>query len=315
MVKHYMFSQIASITAQSSTNFFEVLKVRKIMDSHLCAPEHYRTKPKSFLLDSLIKSMLRPKESLNKVPPCSNCLPNQSVFGLFRDLARQEGYSKVFLGGLKPALVSNILRVGIFFPVREALVKIFKSDSSFDFLRRNEAFSSVLSSGIARTISSVCSFPLDIMKIDKQLNIKSSSSNDFFRISKWGKFVSPFLQFYQKEMVNSLLFWIVYEQFRTFFKKNERSSEVWINVQSAAFAGAFSALLSHPNDYFQTVTNSMRNQNEKVGSWKLFHILWKEKKVSNILAGSLMRTSRGFFINFIFFGIFENLKRKTKKHH
>ena len=335
--RNFIYSQVGGVVALTLTNFLEVMKVRKIVDSYQCQPSHFKLKTRGGFLAHLAHlaevcrnssgqtsvSLDRPKSSpwsspsklltnakINKYffqnEACSHCLPKGNLLNLYRHLISKEGMFKVFFGGLQSAMMSHLVRVGIFFPIREALVDLFKSNSTYE----SDSFASILSSGLARTVSTVVSFPLDVKKIDHQLNNPNSPS--FFGKEKigWRRYIPTFLQFYQKELFNTLFFWIIYEQVKTSLKKPNTESETLVNIQSAAIAGALSGLLSHPNDYLQTITNLIRNKQGNVSSWQLLRSLHSSGQLTNIASGASLRTTRAFTINILFFSIFEGLKSR-----
>jgi hypothetical protein len=328
---NFIYSQIGGLFSLTFTNFIEVMKVRKIMDSYLCDSSHFKMKNKNRMLSNVLEftknSISMPKfdhkdadikksskcgigpSNINKYyyqsSSCASCLPEGNIITLYRHLITKDGFMKVFFGGLQSAMMSHLLRVGIFFPIREGLVNHFKKYPNDSFLH-NEVYASILSSGIARTISTIIAFPLDVKKIDYQLN--QGKIRNKFSLAKWKIYIPTFFQFYQKELYNTLFFWMIYEYFKSYFKQDTSVSETMINIKSATCAGGLSALLSHPNDYFQTITNSIRNEKKSGKTWDLFLQLKKNNQLTNISSGIMLRTTRGFLINTIFFSIFESMK-------
>lgn len=316
LISHFCYTQIAGVSALVFTNFFEVLKVRKIMDSYLCNPHHFQAKTNFRFLPQFMRvSPTASAQLASSGANCSGCLPQGNLLYLYKYLIRTEGLRRVLFGGISTSMMSHLLRVGIFFPLREELLKKFKS-SKFAFLKEYESFSSILSSGLARTVTTIVAFPFDIKKIDSQLNQKFEKNAKKMKLSQFRIYIPALLQFYQKEMFNTLFFWIVFEIFKKYFSQDKTRSETEINIRSATAAGGFSAFMSHPNDYFQTVTNSIRRQNldkaKVMGSWQVIQHYRQKSILPHIASGITLRTSRGFMINAIFFGIFETMKSRKQ---
>ena len=227
-------------------------------------------------------------------------------------LKQKEGLFKLFFQGVESAIASHLLRVGIFFPLREMLLSyIGKSFKNIEYLQ-NEMIRSIISSFIARTVTTIIAFPFEVKKIDSQLNLKFQKQNNWIKDLSWMKRLLPtFLQFYQKEMFNTMFFWIVYEIRKKYLKENyDYLTEVQLNIKCAVFAGTISAFFSHPFDYSQTITNTFRRDVKPLTTSELLRNLKKRNGYLSILSGITYRTLRGGTINFIFFSLFENIKHK-----
>lgn len=312
IVTNYLYSQIGCIFAIGSTNVLEVLKVKRIMDSYTCNPHHFQSKnyfsylPQRMKIPSNLSGL-----HANSTTNCSECLPQGNFLIQYRFLIQKYGLRQTIFNGMYNSIAANLVKFGLFFTLREELIKAFKS-SRFAFLRNHESFSSILSSTIARTISTIISFPLDLKKIDSQLNQSLELKSTKVKFSQFRIYLPTMFQFYQKEMFNTLFFWVLYEIFRKHFSRDQTRSESRINILSATAAGGISAFLSHPYDYFQTITNSLRHQSlgntKMLGFWQIFQFYRTNNVLPHILSGITLRSSRGFIANIIFFTIFETNK-------
>lgn len=375
--RNYTASQISVMIGLTSTNIFEVIKVRKMVDSYHCEPSHYQSKSRlsrflnnaklfwsgtngqttqknnwpsvflnnakqnlykeamlasnkqpvfcgaygnSFSHDSRYYKANKSQEVFNKlkntvgrrmvytqpVPQaCQQCLPRGNVLEISRKLIEREGVQKIFFGGLKSAILSSMIRVGIFFPTREFFTDYFRENFKQNHFVNDNFNRSIISTFFARTLSTLISFPLEVRKIDSQNNSKFGQSKELGirKIISDTKMFSVFMQYYQKEMLTSLLFWVTFEKTKenltkwfnsrkntfptpshnpqgpfenTKFDQNSRTwkrqfnspssphvSEFWLNVMCAMVSGFVSSMATHPNDYLTTITNVLKNQNLK----------------------------------------------------
>lgn len=245
---------------------------------------------------------------VSMVQNCTSCLPDGNTFTVIKKLRQQEGIHKIFFSGVNSAIFSHLLRVGIFFPLRETLMSYFSKQFKDNEFIQIEMVKSMTSSFIARSVSTMIAFPIEVRKIDAQLNLKfTKEKTKTSHIIK--RLIPTFLQFYQKEIFNTMFFWTIYELRKKYLKKKYQDmSETQLNIKCAVFSGTFSAFFSHPFDYFQTITNTFRKGNQPLKFSELMHHIRNNNGYLSILNGITFRTVRGGCINFIFFSLFENFK-------
>ena len=270
-------------------------------------------------LDRLKQSVSRNMDYIEKLPrACKECLPEGNILEISRKLIQREGVQNIFFGGLKSAIFSSMIRVGIFFPTRDVCIEAFKQNFAPDHFLNQEFNRSIASTILARTVSSFASFPFEVRKIDSQQKSGGRSLQIRKILSDW-KMMSVFLQYNQKEMLSSLVFWVTFEKVKGNMKNQQynatqgsgerQNGEFWLNVKCAMVSGFLSSLATHPNDYLTTLTNVLKKDTSgQNGALTVINKIKQRNGLSSILAGSLMRANKNMFLNGIFFYFYQSIK-------
>jgi hypothetical protein len=310
-----MFSQFAAVSTLTLTNFLEVAKIRLINDASQCSTSHYRSKT---ILNRIIRKCFTQSLSLiDDNTACVKCLPERNSFLLIRHLIKEQGFRYAFFSGISKSIASHLVRSGMFFPIFE----LFKSKifHQFWWLKGNqEVGTSVVASLLTRTITSVVSFPLEISKIRQQSsnfdlsdNAIKSTSRAIFKHPK--RYFSIFLQFYQRELYFSGIFWLLFSKLNLSYNSNEdgllsKTHEIFNKGKIAFFAGGVASILTYPFDIIQT--NKLLNISEfgHKNGLNVLRTLKKQHGMSFFTNGLSVRILRGCLINSIYISVYELLK-------
>lgn len=234
-------SQFSALTTLFSTNFIEVLRTRMIYDAKVCNTSHYSNKatpvPTSFMAYCFSKRNFYLKQA------CFNCLPSTKPLEVMSYIAKHDGFKHLFLSGISQNIYSHIVRTGLFFPIFD-----FFKDKLQPHVQR-ELYRSILSSTVARTITSIFSFPIEVTRIERQSKKTQSSVLNSLRSirSQPRRFFNIYMNFWSKEMIFSIIFWSVYELLREKFDREPH--HLWNKSACALLAGCCSALCSFPADF------------------------------------------------------------------
>lgn len=308
---HSLYSQIAGVAALLSTNFLEVTKIRMISDVMNCSVPHYKEKT----LYSLIKNKHSVLELKNLKKKCIDCLPLRNSFLTLYHILITEGFYSMFFRGIDKTLFSHLIRTGMFYPLFE-LIK-FRIRPLFSE-KNKEVYSSTVGSGLARSIVTVVSFPFEILKIMAQSgdqNVYRASMLNTIRelIRKRSNYSIVLLNFFQREIFFSLIFWYLFEKRRAYLKAHDTNhslSELRVKINSAFWGGFVASIMTFPYDIVQTnkiIHEKLKNTNS------LRLLIWLKNTYgwSILTNGLFVRTTKGCLTTGIFFTLYEFLKEVT----
>lgn len=278
------FSQVSALSALVMTNFIEASRTLILSSRSICAPGHICLTPGQLAF------------------ACHRVQGTSSPRVLLTDFVRRKGSTHLLTSGLREALMGHVLRAGMFFP----LFELFKKALEPQFER--ELYSSLVCSALTRTVTSVASFPLEMLRVVSQSStLARPSALQSLRSLRANRTqsLSAFAFFWQKEMVFSAIFWSAYELIR---ENLPHSDSLQGRMAAAALAGGLSGAGSFPFD----VAAAYRILNPKSPlSW------WIGPALSQLLqtcgADALgfsfgLRVLRGMSMNAVYIGLYYTLK-------
>lgn len=313
-LKNTIYSQTAAIATLFLTNVFDVVKIRQIEDINNCSTEHFKNKT---LTNSLFQKFYSINSPINQTfAGCLDCLPQRNFILTIFHLTKQNGFAKTFLTGIDKNIYMQIVRAGMFFPFFE----YFKQKS--EWLDKNtpennsKMRSTLVSSFLARAITSIFSFPFEVVKIREQAgseNIKILSHLDLAKkfINKKGKYSKIFLVYFQRELYFSLIFWTMMEKLtHKFGEEQNAKKDLWVTGKSAFFCGALSSLITYPFDLIATnqiLSSTNFNSSSSLATIKFFvgNYGWRY-----FLNGLSLRIIRSSINSMLFVGTFQYFKNK-----
>lgn len=303
-----VYSQVAGLAAMTATNFLEVTKIRLITDVNKCSTTHYTQKT----LLTTFKNRMQGITVNNLKQKCVDCLPVRNTFFTMHHIVRNEGLNVFLFSGLNKTMASHFIRVGLFYPIFEMV----KSRSKFLFPEeKKELYSSMVGSGISRSIVTLISFPFEVTKIVSQTKLDNKKKAKLLYTLKAirkepYKFSTIFLNFFQREMFFSLLFWWILEKTRKRLNEENYSwadSDFKAKIVGAAVGGFVASCCTFPYDIIQT-NKIIHKFPDNLGSIGLIKHLKSKYGWSFLINGMFVRVVRGSTITGIFFSIYELLK-------